>query len=52
MQACLVEELPFVLLPYELFTATGWQTAKTIVWTLWTMAMAVSHGIQICLQEM
>lgn len=51
MWAYLTEGLPFVFLAYDLFTATSWQTAKTIVCTLWTMVMAVSHGIQIFLQE-
>lgn len=37
----LTEGFPFVLLPYELFAATSWQTAKTVVCTLRTVGMAV-----------
>lgn len=51
MWICLTEGFPFVLLPYELFAATSWQTAKTVVCTLWTMGMAVSCGIQIFLNR-
>lgn len=47
MWAYLTGRYPVVFLPYELFTATSWQTAKTVVCTLWTIATDVFHGIQI-----
>lgn len=46
MWACLTEGFPSVLLLHDLFTTTSWQTAKTIVCTLWAMAMAASCGTQ------
>lgn len=38
MWACLTEGFLSVLLLHNLFRATSWQNAKTIVCTLWAMA--------------